>query len=101
MLRTSVTVLYYFYSYFLYTNTRVFTVATSGFPDGWFHLVVMYHGEGKGMEIYYDGIEFGLNSVAYGNRVSSSGHIVLGRLYTNRNDGYASVMVDELTLWDH
>ena len=56
------------------------------------------------MEIYYDGIDVGLDSRIHtytGNRVSSSGRIVIGRLYTNQNDGYASVMVDELTLWEH
>ena len=64
----------------------------------------MYHGEGKGMKIYYNGLDVGLDrpmQTYTGNRVSSSGHIVIGRLYTNQNDGYASVMVDELTLWEH
>ena len=91
------------FSYFMELSDGGYTVATTGIPDGWFHLVVRYLGDGKGMKIYYDGNEGTSLTNRHGStpKTSSRGNIVLGRQYTDTHERYASVMVDELTLWDN
>ena len=72
-------------------------------PDGWFHLVLNYIGpaDGQGFNIYTDGALLGNGT----NKVTLSytpgdGRLVIGRLFTDRDDAYVSVEVDELTVWN-
>ena len=77
--------------------------ATVAPPAGWFHLTVMYRGDGKGLMIYYDGETIGSATTknSYTEIGSSSGEVVLGRQLTNKDNYYASVMVDEVALWNN
>ena len=70
---------------------------------GWFHLAMVYHGlnNGEGFTLYHNGVE-----VAHVDFKSASsynagpGSMVIGRSFTNNDDIYTSVVVDELTLWN-
>ena len=68
-------------------------------PAEWTHVVLNYIGPSndEGIRIYYDGAEVASDST---NETAShsavDGRIVVGRAFTNLNDYYASVMVDEL-----
>ena len=95
------------FSYFLHPTTgHGFKAVVSGIPSGdWFHLVVIYNNHGNSLTVYYNGEKVGsdlsknLNPDV--NRSSSSGSMVLGRLLTQVDGKYASVMADEVTLWNN
>ena len=69
----------------------------------WYHLTLMYHGEGNGVSVYHDGDEVGVATYLYPQspRASSSGHMVVGTDLTDGSGRYSSVIVDELTFWDN
>ena len=57
--------------------------------------------DGQGITVYTDGAVQGSGtSKGSGSRPPGDGRVVIGRYYTNRDDRYASVAVDELTLWN-
>ena len=81
--------------YFHYTHDSV--------PADWYHLALVYHGpnDGLGMSIYHDSILVKRNaSKTSKNHTESSGTVIIGKLHTDREGDYGSVMVDELTFWD-
>ena len=91
-------------------NRRVFLRVLDGYfymtsdgPSGWTHIVLNFIGpdEGQGIRIYYNGEQTG-NVVTKGARSyqSGDGRVVVGRLYTDVNDFYASVDVDELLFFN-
>ena len=69
----------------------------------WYFLEWIYHGLGKGMSVYYDGVLVGkvtkLNM--RGRDEQGQGHFAIGRRYAFYDYRYASVMVDELRIWDN
>ena len=80
-----------------------FSLYVSGIPSGWFHLAVSILGpsDGEGFRVYYDGVLKGSDSSRGGGTKSgNSGQLVLGRRLIDLNSYYASVTVDELTLWN-
>ena len=66
-------------------------------------MTIVYHGpnNGEGFTVYHNGI-----GVAHDNFRSASSHnagpgsMVIGRTFTDVDDEYASVCVDELTMWN-
>ena len=72
-------------------------------PSGWTHFIINYIGseDGEGIRIYYDGVRrendtsMNLNSFNTGD-----GRIVIGRVYTDIDDRYASVQLDELIFFN-
>ena len=53
--------------------------------------------DGEGVSIYYDGAEVASGTTKSATpKPAGDGRIVVGRAYTNRDYGYASVEVDEL-----
>ena len=85
-------------------RTGYYSVTAKPNPTGWFHLTLVYHGEDRGMSLFYDGSLMGRDTAYYrfsSSRVPSNGPLVIGRLDTNYDGGYSSVAVDELTLLDN
>ena len=66
---------------------------------GWTHLVLNYIGpnNGEGVRMFIDGTEV-VNGTDKSATLKSAGdgRIVVGRVYTNKDQNYASVQVDEL-----
>ena len=94
------------------TNFRSYIFVTDGNfntglekPEGWFHLVLNYISlaDGQGITIYRDGVLQGSGTSKGGTSQSYSpgdGRVVIGRRWTDRDEWYASVEVDELTFWN-
>ena len=79
-----------------------FSLGVSGIPSGWFHLVVSIVGpsNGEGLRVYYNGVLKGSDSSKGGGTANgNSGQLVIGRRLVTVNGFFASVTVDELTLW--
>ena len=78
-------------------------VDTVGTIPGWFHLVVVYLGpnNGQGLVVYVNGTREGRDKTMYGGaNQPGNGELIIGRKYTDWDDKYASVAVDEMTLWN-
>ena len=72
-------------------------------PAGWYHLVMNYIGsaDGQGITVYTDGAVQGSGTSKYTQTEQpADGRVVIGRYYTDNDERYASVLVDELTLWN-
>ena len=71
--------------------------------SGWFHVALVYHGpnDGEGITVYHDGTQVEHDDTRYNRSYTTGpGSMVIGRKYTNRDDYYTSVVVDELTMWN-
>ena len=72
-------------------------------PTNWYHLAMIFHGsnEGQGFSVYHDGSSIKHDSnKSDKNYTESSGTVIIGKRFTDRDGDYGSVMVDELTFWD-
>ena len=72
-------------------------------PTDWYHLALVFHdpNHGQGISIYHDGILIKNDATkALRDRDESHGTVVIGKLNTNTDQDYGSVMVDELAFWD-
>ena len=79
-------------------SNGLFTVSHSKLT-GWTHVVGNYIGPntGEGIRIFYNGAEVDRDTLkSSGSRSPGDGMSVVGRLYTNLDQYYASVQVDEL-----
>ena len=57
--------------------------------------------EGQGFSVYHDGSLVKRDSTkAQKNHTESSGTVIIGKRFTDRDEDYGSVMVDELMFWD-
>ena len=91
-----------FFRFLLYLPDRQFYKYSSR-PTRWTHVVLNYIGpnNGQGIRIYYDGTEVASDSTTSGDsKLAGDGRIVVGRAYTNLDEDYASVQVDELIFFD-
>ena len=91
-------------SYFIELPNGGYTAVAGSTPSGWFHLTLVYRGNGKGASVYYDGVRRDKDTSGFGNantRPSGSGVMVIGRQRYNYDGYYASVIIDELTSWDN
>ena len=73
-------------------------------PTGWFHLTIIYHGTGNGLSVYYDGELMGNTKTSIGSLydgVPSSGKMAIGKEEYDVDDKYATMVIDELTLWNN
>ena len=71
--------------------------------SGLIHVVLNYigPGNGQGFQMYQDGEQTVAGSVKYTKHASpGDGRVVLGRRYTDRDELYASVNVDELQFFN-
>ena len=72
--------------------------------SGWIHVVLNYIGpdDGQGFQMYQDGEQTAAGSVKYTYKHASpgDGRVVLGRRYTDRDELYASVNLDELLFFN-
>ena len=70
----------------------------------WFHLALVFNEpeESEGINLYYNGIQVANDNVER-NRLFSKeiANMTIGRRYTDFDSNYASVLVDELMLWNH
>ena len=74
-------------------------------PTGWFHVVMNYIGpnDGEGIKLFLDGTEVASDRNLYKYSEPGSagdGRIVLGRPFTNKDQNYTSVQVDEITYFN-
>ena len=72
-------------------------------PSGWTHYVMNYIGpnEGEGSRLHLNGAEVGSDTTkAAASPSAGNGRIVVGRLYTNSDEHYANVQVDELIFFN-
>ena len=72
-------------------------------PIGWTHFVLNYIGQNDGHEIkiYCDGVQMASSNMTGPYRyLPGTGRVVVGRQYTNCDNNYASVDVDELLLFN-
>ena len=70
-----------------------------GIPTGWFHLEWKYTASELRMDVYFDGIHKGSDvDLDTYNHYISSGHLVVGKRYTNTLSSYPSLVIDELRL---
>ena len=73
-------------------------------PTGWTHIVLNFIGpnKGQGVWIYYDGLEVAGSSVkSEASHSPSDGRFVVGRYYTDSDQDYVTVQIDELTFFNH
>ena len=78
-------------------------VTSSYKPTGWTHVVLNYIGpnNGEGITIYYNGVKVVSDKYKDTRSLTAGdGRIVVGRLYTDQDQDYASVEVDELIYFD-
>ena len=72
-------------------------------PADWTHVVLNYLGPeaGEGIRVYYDGVQAGSDDT---ERLVTCpggvGRVALGRLYTDKDDHYPGVDVDELMFFN-
>ena len=72
-------------------------------PTGWFHIVLNYMGTGdnEGITLYMDRVEVSSDTTKYaGPYLPGDGRIVVGRVYTDSDQLYSSVQVDELLFFN-
>ena len=72
-------------------------------PTGWTHIVVNYirPDDGQGIRVYFDGLEMKRDTAKYEELYSAgSGSIIVGRLKTNLDKDYISIMIDELIFFN-
>ena len=72
-------------------------------PLGWFHVVLNFIGTNsdEGFKLYYDGVEKDINlKTTTGNFTLGSGTVVIGKRSAFSDEGYSSVMVDEMMLYN-
>ena len=70
---------------------------------GWTHFVVNFIGpsDGQGIKVYHNGQEVASDTERGNSLIDvSSGRIVVGRYYTDRDERYASVQVQELAFFN-
>ena len=76
---------------------------TGGLPS-WTQVALVYHGTDVGVSIYYNGnFKTKDNSKAPhggGSWASGNGKVAIGKFYVRSNGGFASVLIDELMLWN-
>ena len=76
---------------------------TGGLPS-WTQVALVYHGTDAGVSIYYNGnFKTRDNSKAPhggGSWASGNGKVAIGKFYVQSSGGYASVLIDELMLWN-
>ena len=73
-------------------------------PCGWTHIVLNYFNfsDDEGITVYFNGRKVASDtSKADGSQSPGDGRIVVGRKYTDRNQDYASVQVDELIFFNN
>ena len=68
-------------------------------------MTIVYHGpnNGEGFTVYHDGTQVEHDDTRYYTGFSYTtgpGVVVIGRGYTDEDDHYTSVAVDELTMWN-
>ena len=73
--------------------------------DVWFHVVINYFGAqaGQGFVLYFNGRQVSENSERNSDDKRNglgSGRIVIGRSFTDVDDHYSSMAVDELLLFN-
>ena len=90
----------------VYLTDRVFDTFSSE-PSGWTHIVMNYIGpnDGEGIRIYYNGTQVasGTNLIRYFDQSvskSGDGRIVVGRPFTDKDERYVSIQVDELIFFN-
>ena len=68
---------------------------------GWFHMVMVYEGPSGGINIYINGALAGSDNTASDvSHVVASRKTVVGRFYTDLDEKYATIKVDEVTMWN-
>ena len=74
----------------------------AGSLPSWTQVVLVYHGPDAGVSIYYNGIFKTKDSTkeSHGSWASGNGKVAIGKFYVRSNSGFASVLVDELMLWN-
>ena len=73
-------------------------------PSGWTHVVMNYIGpnDGEGIRLYISGTEVGNDlTKSTTHQSAGDGRIVVGRWFTDKDEGYSSVKVDELIFFNH
>ena len=85
----------------MYDGNTTHFIRISDTPTGWFHLTVIYHRAENDVDIYYNGERKSASLGAMISVPSGSGQMVIGRHYVDLDSGYATVEVDELTLWNN
>ena len=73
-------------------------------PAGWAHIVLNYIGpyNGERITLHINGEEVKSDTTKYGGSYSAGdGRIVVGREYTDKDDRYSSVQIDELVFFNH
>ena len=71
--------------------------------NDWFHIVVNYFGpnNGEGFNTYFNGnIAFTDNTIQEDNTTAGNGRIVIGKSFTEIDDYYTSLEVDEVLLFN-
>ena len=72
-------------------------------PIGWIHVVFNYLGPdpGEGILLFYNGIEIkrSYSSAPY-TTLPNDNRIVVGRMYIDSDEGYASIQIDELRFFN-
>ena len=85
--------------YLVRAITQYIRLDITGVPTGWFHVVLVLHGEG--VTVYYNAIaEDGYRTTGNVLMQPGSGITVIGKAFTERNDQRTSASVDELMMWN-
>ena len=96
--------------YYLLLSFRIFLILPDGYfylkdprPSGWIHVTLNYLGPniGEGIKIFYDGTEVASDTTKDGGSFpAGDGRIVVGRFFTDTDEKYTSMQVDELLLFN-
>ena len=72
-------------------------------PSAWFHVVLNYIGadNGEGIKMFIDGSKVTSDTTKTAHSsLAGDGMIVVGRIYTDKDQSYTSVQVDELIFFN-
>ena len=96
--------------YYLLLSFRIFLILPHGYfylkyprPSGWIHVTLNYLGPniGEGIKIFYDGTEVASDTTKdRGSFPAGDGRIVVGRFFTDTDEKYTSMQVDEPFLFN-
>ena len=72
----------------------------NGVPTNWSHITLVYYGCCEKIIVYQNGTQIGVTFKVSGYYTPTSGKLVIGRLLTDIDHYYGTVMVDDLKIWN-
>ena len=76
-------------------------IAPTQKPTAWFHASLVFHNSSEGITVYHDGNQVATDdSKSPASSDSRDGITVIGRRFSQIDNQYATLIVDELAMWN-